>query len=185
MEKITENVWKFEADCNVYLLKLKKNILVDTGNNAERTKLLEDLGKVIRPEEINCIILTHMHYDHAGNCESFSNAEIYAGEEEIKAFKDDSHGAVLDTKTEKSLIKKKINPAKDMCGLEVIHTPGHTAGSICLFYEKERILFSGDTLFDRGIGRTDLPTSKEDMMQATLEKIKKIKYKILCPGHDY
>lgn len=69
--------------------------------------------------------------------------------------------------------------------LEVIHTPGHTPGSICLYTDKN--LFTGDTLFVEGIGRTDLPGGSMDTL------IKSVKEKILTlpddtivwPGHDY
>jgi len=55
-----------------------------------------------------------------------------------------------------------------------------------LFYEKEGVLFTGDTVFHRGgFGRVDLPTSIPDLMRDSVAKIGKIKYKKLCPGHDY
>jgi len=80
----------------------------------------------------------------------------------------------------------ELNELKDMCGLKVIKTPGHTRGSVCLFYEKEGVLFTGDTVFHRGgFGRVDLPTSIPDLMRDSVAKIGKIKYKKLCPGHDY
>jgi glyoxylase-like metal-dependent hydrolase (beta-lactamase superfamily II) len=114
----------------------------------------------------------------------FPNAEFYASAEEIEYFKKHKAKALLHP-----LLSLKFNiklkPLHDMNGLKVIPTPGHTQGSISLLYEKESILFSGDTLFENGIGRYDLPNSAPGKMQESLDKLKKIKYKILCPGHDY
>ena len=61
--------------------------------------------------------------------------------------------------------------------LEVFETPGHTPGSICLLNKKERILFSGDTLFENGIGRTDFSYSNFKQMQASLSKLNEMKEK--------
>mgnify|MGYP001596863856 CR=1 FL=1 len=66
--------------------------------------------------------------------------------------------------------------------IKVINSPGHTNDSICFLYED--VLFSGDVIFHNGhIGRTDFPESSPQLMQKSLEKLKKINYKILCPGH--
>lgn len=54
--------------------------------------------------------------------------------------------------------------------LEVINTPGHAAGSICLYNKSEKILFSGDVLFQGGIGRTDLPTGDFDTLLASIKE---------------
>ncbi|HII30317.1 hypothetical protein COT48_06140 [Candidatus Woesearchaeota archaeon CG08_land_8_20_14_0_20_47_9] len=74
---------------------------------------------------------------------------------------------------------------RDVCGLEIINTPGHTAGSVCIWYKKEGVLFSGDTIFRKGIGRTDLPSSRPGLMKASLARVSKLPFKLLCPGHDY
>jgi len=77
----------------------------------------------------------------------------------------------------------KIPNKKDLKTLEIkiIETPGHTFDSKCYLYKK--ILFSGDTLFHRGIGRIDFPESKPEKMRESLEKLRRLNYKILCPGH--
>ena len=68
--------------------------------------------------------------------------------------------------------------------LKVIHTPGHSPGSICLYSEKEKILFSGDTLFCSAIGRTDLPTGNPKIMHNSLEKLALLpKDTLIFPGH--
>src|SRR3990167_6116034 len=59
-------------------------------------------------------------------------------------------------------------------GIDVVKTPGHTKGSICYYMPKEKILFSGDTIFHNGIGRTDLPNSQPEKMAESLEKIRKL-----------
>ena len=102
------------------------------------------------------MILTHNHYDHIENLNLFKNAKIYKPET---------------TKTIKELPEMKV-----------IAAPGHTKYDKCFLYRN--ILFSGDIIFDKGyFGRTDFPESNEEQMQRSLEKIKKIKYRILCPGH--
>jgi glyoxylase-like metal-dependent hydrolase (beta-lactamase superfamily II) len=64
---------------------------------------------------------------------------------------------------------------------KVIHTPGHTAGSICLY--KDNILISGDTLFGTGHGRTDLPGGNEEAMRKSLQLLSKLDWLYLLPGH--
>ena len=68
---------------------------------------------------------------------------------------------------------------------KVIHTPGHTSGGICLYSEKEKLLFSGDTMFRGSWGRTDLPTSNfADIINSITEKLMILPEEtIVYPGH--
>lgn len=68
--------------------------------------------------------------------------------------------------------------------LRVLHTPGHTEGSVCLLAEDEGILFSGDTLFEAGWGRVDLPGGDENAMVASLARLSGLEDQIgVFPGH--
>ncbi len=69
----------------------------------------------------------------------------------------------------------------------VISTPGHTKGSVCLYNKKIRTLISGDTIFYRSWGRTDLPDGSESEIQKSLNTIYKTipKETLVFPGHDY
>jgi glyoxylase-like metal-dependent hydrolase (beta-lactamase superfamily II) len=141
----------------IYVLKLDKLTIIDTSSKENQDEILADLKQLdIDPEDIDVILLTHTHWDHTGNFDLFKNADIY-GAKDIDKIK------------------------KDIPELEIIESPGHTRDSICFLYKG--ILFSGDTIFYRGIGRTDLPESDPAKMKQTLENLKKVKYKILCPGH--
>jgi N-acyl homoserine lactone hydrolase len=170
IEKIKENVWKFSFKgfgAYVYLIKLKKkNILIDTGSPQNMGELKKDLRKLgLNPEDIDIVILTHNHWDHTGGILLFLSSKIYGS-------KKDFGENMKDIKTLK------------VPELKIIETPGHSKGSISILYKD--ILFSGDTLFNRGtIGRTDLPGSSEKEIKNSLKKIGKLKYKILCPGHGY
>ena len=68
---------------------------------------------------------------------------------------------------------------------KILETPGHTAGSISLFEERNGILFSGDTWFGDDIfGRYDLPSGNEKELFKSIKRLKSLKIKILCPGHS-
>ncbi|OIO26831.1 MBL fold metallo-hydrolase [Candidatus Micrarchaeota archaeon CG_4_10_14_0_2_um_filter_60_11] len=67
---------------------------------------------------------------------------------------------------------------------KVIETPGHTPGSVCFFEEKNKWLFSGDTLFaEGGVGRTDLPCGNREALEASLKLLESLDYSLLLPGH--
>jgi hydroxyacylglutathione hydrolase len=68
--------------------------------------------------------------------------------------------------------------------IEVIHTPGHSPGCVCLYLPKEKVLFSGDTLFKGTIGRLNLPTGEETKMWTSLAKLAKLPLETkVYPGH--
>jgi glyoxylase-like metal-dependent hydrolase (beta-lactamase superfamily II) len=184
MEKIAENVWKLSVDSNIYFLDFDEKILIDAGPRQYRETVKKELSSVTDISKINKVIFTHLHYDHIGNFDLFTNAQFYASKEEIEDFKKNKLYVVGDP-----LLVLKFNvplhPLDKLEGFDVIPTPGHTRGSFCLFYRKDKVLFSGDTLFLNGIGRTDLPNSAPAKMDSSLEKLDKLGYTILAPGHDY
>jgi len=161
IKQITPNIWQlsFKAfgSC-VYFVKINnKNILIDTSSKEAREELLSDLEELkIKPEEIEIILLTHDHYDHVENIEIFPNAKVLSKKETRKKFPE----------------------------IQVINAPGHSQKDVCYLYRDT--LFSGDVIFDKEhnyVGRTDLPESDERKMQESLQRIKKLKYTKLCPGH--
>ena len=68
--------------------------------------------------------------------------------------------------------------------LEVLHTPGHTEGSICLLANDQRLLFTGDTLFRGGLGRVDLPGASPEAMVESLARLRHLEPDLrVLPGH--
>ena len=65
----------------------------------------------------------------------------------------------------------------------IVHTPGHTPGSVCFYNEGKGILFSGDVIFSDGVGRTDMPGGDDEALASSMEKISRLKVNKLFPGH--
>ncbi len=158
---------------NCYLVFSEDEILlIDPGGEPE--KILQEIKS--QKAKLKYIVNTHAHLDHTfGNemirKETGAKILIHEGEKNFIRFKPD--------KFLKDGEEIKIGESI----LKVIHTPGHTPGSICLAGEK--FVFSGDTLFKEGHGRTDLPGGSEKSLERSLEKLKEIlKPGIkICPGH--
>jgi len=182
VEKIADNVWKIKADSNIYVL-LDEKTIIDTGNRNQINILKTFMSNVIKFDDVEKVIFTHLHYDHIGNFDLFTKAKFYASEESIDSLKKDKAGTVLN----KDIAEKfnvTLNKLEDFNNFKIIKTPGHTKGSVCILYKD--ILFTGDTVFDnKRIGRTDLPTSVPERLKESLNKISKLNFKVLAPGHDY
>ena len=143
--------------------------------------------------EVAGILFTHGHFDHimgANELRAAASVKIYAYEAEQDVCENthnnctDQIGRLYTVKCNRYLPDgAQIDFEGIKCTL--IATPGHTHGSCCYYFEDEKILISGDTLFCGSIGRTDLPTGSE----ATL--IRSIQEKLMClpddvkvyPGH--
>ncbi len=186
IKKIVECIWKIPADSNIYYVE-DINAAIDTGNRKNREMVKTFLSKIVDLEKIEIVIFTHLHYDHIGNFDLFPNAKFYASKEAIGDIEKDKHGTILDKDMEKKFNIEliEISNIKLPDKYEIIRTPGHTRGSICLWDKEKQILFSGDTLLNEGHGRTDLPTSDNEEIQKTLVKLISYNFKILCPGHEY
>lgn len=142
---------------------------------------------------VAAILLTHGHFDHIWGLErlkELSGAKVYAYEEELKlcenARMNVSAGAGRACEiTPDVLLKDGEELTIAGIPVRVIATPGHTAGSCCYYFEKDKILLSGDTLFEESVGRTDLPTgSMSTLVQSIREKLMVLPEDVkVYPGH--
>jgi glyoxylase-like metal-dependent hydrolase (beta-lactamase superfamily II) len=184
--EITSSITKISNDSNIYYLK-DLNLVIDAGNNALREQTVADINQVCDPKSVKVVIFTHLHYDHIGCYDLFENAKFFASKKEIKSLHKDREGTILNEElSEKFNID--IEPIDNLSlpsKFIIIDTPGHTCGGICIYDRDEKILFSGDTIFNNGYGRCDLPNSNEQDLITSLKLLQSIEIKILCPGHDY
>lgn len=170
-------------------------LMVDKDNNAIIVDLPDETGEqlaeFLKQNNIKplAILLTHGHFDHCGGVASFLrvfNVPVYGHKNDIDLAKNASKNKWR-VRAEDCDITDFINDGdKIVLGnfeIDVMHTPGHTMGSVCYFVDD--IMFSGDTLFHTDIGRTDFAESNPAEMQKSLARIAKIEkdYKVL-PGHE-
>jgi len=179
--KLTNSLY----DGNAYLVD--ESILIDVGMDA--VSIIAQLEEYISPGELETIILTHCHYDHsggAGEVASVFGAKIAIHEDDA-ALLGSAHASVSSMFGEKppSIIPDILLKGGEILGgLEVIHTPGHTPGSICLYNTDSGILFSGDTVFpDGGFGRTDLYGGNTHKLIESIRKLSLLDVNIMYPGH--
>ncbi|HLC69289.1 MAG TPA: MBL fold metallo-hydrolase [Candidatus Bilamarchaeaceae archaeon] len=139
------------------------------------------------------IVNTHAHFDHVWENAKLKKATgaklcIGKGDERLLLEADKLVPPHLRAPMEKvkadRVLKEKDTIKFGNATLQVLHTPGHTPGSICLYNEKEKVLFTGDTLFASTYGRTDLPHGNAKQMEKTLERLAKLPLETtVFPGH--
>ena len=110
------------------------------------------------------ILLTHGHFDHIMAVEGLRKEyqiPMYASKDEVEVLANPQlnvstmMGAYVSMKADELFADGDV---LELAGMKVISTPGHTIGSVCFYIEEEKMLISGDTLFEASVGRTDFPT---------------------------
>ena len=178
---------------NCYIIQdeeSKETMVIDPGGEVEKITAMLDILQA----NLKYIYITHCHGDHIGA---------------LQALKEKKGGKILIHRLDAEGLYNKAISLTDYIGtndvnleadsriddgdlihignleFRVIHTPGHTAGGTCLYCEKEKLLFSGDTLFHGTWGRTDLPTSSfQDIMDSIINKLLILPDNtIVYPGH--
>jgi glyoxylase-like metal-dependent hydrolase (beta-lactamase superfamily II) len=139
---------------------------------------------------LKLIVSTHRHWDHIGDNAAVS-AATGAG---VAAHSADRHGLEHPSANSAPFPIPPSVPALDLAegsiirfgeiALTVLHTPGHTEGSVCLVADSERLLFTGDTLFAGSWGRTDLAGGSEEQMVDSLGRLSVLADDLkVLPGH--
>ncbi len=168
-------------DSNSYLVyEGKEAMLIDVGGyNIE--KIISFLEK--NDLELKKVLLTHGHYDHIAGINKLFNynkkIKVYIGREDLAFLKDSNLNLsfLIDQTDFKITDGIKIIPIVEndiINKFKVIDTPGHTIGSKSFYNEKEKILFSGDTLFRMSFGRTDFPTGNRNDLKRSLNILNKL-----------
>lgn len=172
-------------DSNAYLIDAKRKTLVDAGMNGARV-----LEKI--PDGLELLILTHCHYDHMGAVPEIvaaTGAKVAMHEKDVLSMRNDriTVARMFNAKQPEFTVDivLKDDEIIDLgdTKLKVLHTPGHTPGSICLYDPETKELFSGDTVFEGGsFGRTDIGGDAESMVRS-LEMLTKLDVSVIYPGH--
>lgn len=142
---------------------------------------------------IKYIIATHGHWDHTGEMRKLkllTGAPVCADRADEWMMLDPNGMVIAPPEPiEPVEIDQPLADGDKLriqgMSFKIIHTPGHSAGSVCLYEEKQKILFTGDTLFAGSIGRVDLPTgSMEDISKSISERLMSLPEDVrIFPGH--
>jgi len=176
-------------NCNTYLIDGPAKVLIDPGH----FHLFEHVAIQLRAlgieiSDIDLVVLTHAHPDH------FEAAKYFKNQPALLAI------SQVDWEMIKE-IGKHMGPAFDLDAyspdfflgpgnlevkgieLQVISSPGHSPGSVALYWAAQKALFTGDVLFRDGLGRTDLPGGNGAVLKQSIKELEAFDAEWLLPGH--
>lgn len=194
IEEIRPNLFVFYSPnqgSNAYLLVGQRTVLVDASSENNSHDLLNALASIgFTAADIDLVLFTHGHADHFSGAKPFSGAELkmHRLDADYVNNKDRMYTAANLVESEHFpeiglFLEPRTIIDFEPFNLEVLHTPGHTQGSVCFFDRKQKLLFSGDLLFERSIGRWDLPSGNKEQLVKSVNAIKGLCFEILLPGH--
>ncbi len=186
-------LWKnaYDNNCNTYVIGGEMTVLIDPGHSKFVKQLfyqMEEEG--LSPGAVDLIMTTHSHPDHLEGLETFLDkpAKMAMSEEEERYLLES--GKLLFEMMGQPLPKFRIDfylkEGKLNLGeksFDIIQTPGHSPGSLSIYWPERKALFTGDVVFYGGIGRTDFPEGDSKALMESIERLSQLETEILLPGH--
>jgi len=180
------------ADTNAYLLassKTKQGVVIDVPPDSAEI-LLERIHEL--QINIAMILLTHSHWDHFADAFELKeklNVPLYIHKEDAGNLEEPGSDRLplyfpIKSVHPTGFLEDGQVLAVGEFQIEVIHTPGHTPGGVCFYLKEQKILFSGDTLFQGTIGNLSFPTARPARMWDSLKRLAALpKETRVYPGH--
>jgi len=192
---LIKNVYKYGekalvGDCNTYLVDDELCALIDPGNPDYARHRIDELKKDgFEVKDINLILNTHSHPDHCGANQTFkdlSGARIALHRAELEHLDLSKEfaryfGMPLKEFKVDFYLEDKLNTGTN--DFLILHSPGHSPGSVALYCEKLKLLVCGDLIFEGGVGRTDFPGGSMRELKSSIELVSKLDLEYLLPGH--
>jgi len=195
--KLTEGLFSYlwenpyENNCNSYLVQGDRTILIDPGHSQFTDQLLKEMkADGFSPDHVDLILTTHCHPDHMEGLEAFLNtrAKMAMSQEEERYLL--RSGKTLFELMGRPLPRYRIDfflkEGELQVGREVFEiyqTPGHSPGSLSIYWKARKALFTGDVVFYGGIGRTDFPEGNSKLLLQSIERLSQLDTELLLPGH--
>jgi hydroxyacylglutathione hydrolase len=187
-------LWTSSAanNCNTYLVRsTEKSILIDPGHAAYFDHVRDGLGRLgLSRRDIDLVVCTHAHPDHIEAVRLFQDAPtlfaVHETEwrmvEEMAPYLRASMAFDPDRTAPDFFLAEGELDVGDIA-LRVYHTPGHSPGAVTLYWPEERALFTGDLIFESGVGRTDLPGGDGGQLKESIRRVGSLEAEWLLSGH--
>ena len=195
--KVTEQLYVYlwadqrENNCNSVFIDGKVPLLIDPGHQHR----LDDLFSRMRadgvdPGRIKVVVCTHAHPDHFEGAAAFkdSSVKIAISQQEERFIEDigrpmfEQQGATMpDYRVDFYLKDGELVLGK--LELQVLLTPGHSPGSISIYWPRHKVLVPGDVVFSQGVGRVDLPGGDAKTLRTSVDRLSKLPVELVIPGH--
>lgn len=169
----------------------ENSILIDTGLDLCLQGVLDDIKKDgFDTEKIELIITTHSHPDHFDGIKSFmeNNTKMALHPEEDRFIKETGMGfynmfglQLPEYRVDIPLQEGEFNFKN--ATFVIYHTPGHSPGSVSIYWSEKKALIVGDVIFQAGVGRTDFPGGDGKLLKQSIERLSKLDVEYLLPGH--
>jgi len=185
--------WKnpYENNCNTYVIQREMTILIDPGHTRHLKKVFHQMEEDgLSPEKIELVIITHSHPDHLEGVEVFLDkpVRIAMGQEEERYLLES--GKILFDMMGMPLPKIRIDfylkEGELRLGSQTFHvyqSPGHSPGSLTIYWPDRKVLFTGDVVFLGGVGRTDFLEGNSKLLMESIERLSLLDTELLLPGH--
>jgi hydroxyacylglutathione hydrolase len=203
--EVYPGIHQIQRVSNSYLVVDEDIMLVDTGLPGNSSKIIDYVQNTLKrdPHDIKTIILTHHHLDHVGSVEKLkkiTGASVAAHKLDagyINGTKSRPGPFLLRTATNIMKMVSRTKPVKPdillkdgdvIKGYQVIHTPGHTPGSICLYNPENRVIFVGDNFRRSKDGNIEGPVPKYtpdmDLAKNSIKKLGDLNIDVILTGHN-
>ncbi|MCP4621965.1 MAG: MBL fold metallo-hydrolase [bacterium] len=178
-------------NCNAYFIDGPSRVLIDPGHRAlfeHVQRGLEDLNLSI--QDIDVVICTHAHPDHLEAVPIFKDTPALFTMHEtewqwaanIGKHMSASFGIDIND-LRPDFFLTEGNLSLNGLDLDIIHTPGHSPGSVSLYWPQQKALFTGDLIFKEGVGRTDLPGGDGSQLKESIKGLNNLDVEWLLSGH--
>jgi hydroxyacylglutathione hydrolase len=172
-----------ENNCNSFFFDGAKKILIDPGHRHLFQHVKSGLAQIeTTPEQIDVVLVTHGHPDHLEMVGSFGPSTRWAMSRIDYEFVMKYIGSPVEFPKPAFFIQEGDLTLGDKT-FQAILTPGHSPGSISLYWPEKKVLFTGDVVFNQSIGRTDLPGGSGKQLKESISRLAELDVEVLCPGH--
>ncbi len=177
-------------NCNTYLAGGAVPVLIDPGHTRLFAHVQRGLGQDGIQQMPRLVVLTHCHPDHLEAAPSLQKAGLRLAMHAREVTFLDEEGRQMAASLGLNLPEMQMDILLEEGELkvgeevfQVLHTPGHSPGHLCLYWPRHKALFAGDLIFAQGVGRVDFPGGDGAALKQSIQRMAGLDLQWLLPGH--